>query len=64
MVDLVSMGMVFYSIDLEMRPTKVGIKYPKIASLDVSHFVASTTNTNNLRSYERSFVDDNNATNA
>ena len=43
------MGMVFYSIDIEMRPTKVGIKYPKIASLDVSHFVASTTTTTNLQ---------------
>ena len=42
------MGMVFYSIDPEMRPMKVGIKYSKIASLDVSHFVASTTATNNL----------------
>ena len=42
------MGMVFYSIDIEMRPTKVGIKYPKIASLGVSHFIASTTTTNNL----------------
>ena len=27
---------------------EIGIKYPKIASLYVSHFVASTTATNNL----------------
>ena len=49
MVDLVSIDMLFYSIDPEMRPAKVGIKYPKIASLDVSHFVSSSTTTNNLQ---------------